>query len=101
MSFIDPQSSAKLAALCREHHVRLLSLFGSAARAEATTHSDIDLLIEFEPGQAPSLAGFARLKEALAQTLGVTSIDLATPSILRNPYRRQAILSDLKPLYAS
>ena len=93
--------SAELAALCREYHVRTLSLFGSAAREEATAHSDVDLLIEFEPGKAPSLAGFSRLKAALAQTLGVTSIDLATASILRNPYRRQAILSDLKPLYAA
>ena len=63
--------------------------------------SDIDLLVEFETGHAPTLAGFSRLKEALAQTLGVPSVDLATLSILRNPFRRKSILSDLKPLYAA
>jgi len=93
--------SVELEALCRQYHVRTLSLFGSAAREEATADSDVDLLIEFEPGQAPSLAGFARLKTALGQTLGVASIDLATTSILRNPYRRRAILDDLRPLYAA
>jgi hypothetical protein len=95
------QPGPELVALCHQYHVRTLSLFGSAARDEARTDSDVDLLIEFEAGQAPSLAGFARLKEALAQTLGVTSIDLATTSILRNPYRRQSILHDLKSLYAA
>ena len=95
------QQSPELTALCRLYSVRTLSLFGSAAREEATPHSDVDLLVEFEPGRAPSLAGFARLKAALHQTLGVHSIDLATTSILRNPYRRQAILGDLKPLYAA
>jgi predicted nucleotidyltransferase len=94
-------NSAELTALCRQYHVRTLSLFGSASRDEATAQSDVDLLIEFEPGHAPSLAGFARLKVALGQALGVDSIDLATTSILRNPYRRQAILGDLKPLYAA
>jgi len=101
MNSIALQYSPELAALCRQHHVRTLSLFGSAARGETRADSDVDLLIEFEVGQAPSLAGFARLRAALTQTLGVTSVDLATTSILRNPYRRQAILSDLKPLYAA
>jgi len=63
--------------------------------------SDIDLLVEFEPGQAPSLAGFGRLKNNLANLFGSAAIDLATPSILRNPYRRRAIVADLKELYAA
>jgi uncharacterized protein len=74
---------------------------GSAARDEMRTDSDVDLLIEFEAGHSPSLAGFARLKQELEATLGVASIDLATPAILRNPYRRQAILGDLQRLYAA
>ena len=81
--------STELSTLCRRHHVRRLSVFGSAARDEMRTDSDVDLLIEFEAGDSPSLTGFARLKQELEATLGVASIDLATPSILRNPYRRQ------------
>jgi predicted nucleotidyltransferase len=93
--------STELEALCRQHHVRTLSVFGSAARDEMRADSDVDLLIEFEAGHAPSLAGFARLRQELATTLGIASIDLATPAILRNPYRRQAILRDLRQLYAA
>jgi predicted nucleotidyltransferase len=63
--------------------------------------SDVDLLIEFEAGHGPSLAGFARLVQELEATLGVASIGLATPAILRNPYRRQAIVGDLQQLYAA
>jgi predicted nucleotidyltransferase len=55
------------------------------------TDSDVDLLIEFEPGYSPSLAGFARLKQELEATLAVASIDFATRAILRNPNRRQAM----------
>jgi len=93
--------STELSTLCRRHHVRRLSVFGSAARDEIRTDSDVDLLIEFEAGHSPSLAGFARLEQELEATLGVASIDLATLAILRNPYRRQAIVGDLKQLYAA
>jgi len=61
--------STELSTLCRRHHVRRLSVFGSAARDEMRTHSDEDLLIEFEAGHSPSLAGFARLKQELEATL--------------------------------
>ena len=93
--------SSQLAALCRQQHIRKLSLFGSAARGEMGPNSDVDLLVEFEQGYAPSLAGFGRLKNLFANVLEAPSIDLATPSILRNPYRRKAILADLKELYAA
>ena len=45
-----------------QYHIRKLSLFGSAAWGELRPDSDIDLLVEFEPGKAPSLvvrSGFA------------------------------------------
>ena len=92
--------SARIAALCRQHHICKLLVFGSAARDEMRPDSNIDLMVEFEPGHAPSLAGFARLNQELTQLFG-TEVDLTTPSILRNPYRRKAILADIKELYAA
>jgi predicted nucleotidyltransferase len=96
-----PIPTPQLTELCREYHVRRLSLFGSTARNTSGPQSDIDLLVEFEPGQAPSLAGFSRLQERLAVLFGTAKVDLATPSILRNPYRRKTILPDLQELYAA
>jgi uncharacterized protein len=101
MNAVLQSSASGLAALCREYRVCRLSLFGSAARNTSGPESDIDLLVEFEPGQAPSLAGFSRLQERLAELFGTDKVDLATPSILRNPYRRKTILPDLQELFAA
>ena len=46
---IFPDNEA-LTALCHRHHIRLLSLFGSSIKGTARPDSDMDLLIEFEPG---------------------------------------------------
>lgn len=91
----------QIAALCQRHHIARLAVFGSAARNQQGPDSDIDLLVEFEPGHAPSLAGFARLRQAFGALLDAPRVDLATTSILRNPYRRKAIMADLKELYAA
>ncbi len=41
----------QIAEFCQRHHIRKLSLFGSALRDDFGPDSDIDILIEFEPGQ--------------------------------------------------
>jgi uncharacterized protein len=40
----------QLAAFCRRHHIRRLAVFGYAVSGEFTADSDIDVLVEFEPG---------------------------------------------------
>jgi hypothetical protein len=42
---------AKVADFCRRHHIRKLSLFGSVTRDDFRPDSDVDILVEFEPGQ--------------------------------------------------
>ena len=44
-----------IAAFCREHRIRRLALFGSALRDDFRPESDVDVLVEFEPGAAPGL----------------------------------------------
>lgn len=90
-----------LAALCRKHRIRKLSLFGSAARNALTPESDIDLLAEFEPDAGTSLLDLPSLQQELSALLGGRKVDLATPEILDNPFRRKAILPDLMTLYAA
>jgi uncharacterized protein len=90
---------AKLAALCRKYHVRRLGLFGSAARGELAPESDVDLLVEFEPGSAPSFWAEPELREAFGKLFGGRRVDLVPPAVLENPYRRRSILRDLKVLY--
>jgi predicted nucleotidyltransferase len=91
-------SRAKLAALCRKYHVRRLGLFGSAARGELVPESDVDLLIEFELGKAPSFWAEPEMREAFGALFG-RRVDLVPPAVLENPFRRKSILRDLKVLY--
>lgn len=86
--------------LAHRHQIARLALFGSAARDELGPDSDIDLLVEFEDGAAPTLGSIATLREDLAALFG-RKVDLATPSVMNNPYRRRAILEDIREIYAS
>jgi predicted nucleotidyltransferase len=82
-----------LAALCRRFHVRRLDLFGSAARGADfdPQHSDLDLLVAYEPGHSPpALADFLALRDALEALFG-RKVDLAMESAIRNPYLRAGI----------
>ena len=90
-----------LTELTNRYHIRRLTLFGSAARGELRPESDIDLLVEFETGKAPSLGGMIDIQDAFSALFNGRKVDLATPAILNNPYRRRAIEKDMEVLYAA
>lgn len=76
----------------RAYDVRHISVFGSTARDEATAHSDVDLLVQFEPTAPVGLFTFVRLQDYLADVMD-TRIDLATAGALR-PEMRDEILAE-------
>lgn len=59
----------EILALLNQHAARSIAVIGSVARGEATSDSDIDFLVEFEPSS--SLLDLIRLEAALSQLLGV------------------------------
>lgn len=65
--------------LVRRHRGRSIAVFGSVARGEATSGSDIDFLVEFEPSS--SLLDLVHLEEALAELLGV-GVDVVSAEAL-------------------
>ncbi len=81
---------------CRRHHVRRLALFGSILRADFTPDSDVDVLVEFEPGKTPGFGFFAMQRE-LSALLG-RRVDLNTPMFL-SPNFRDEVLTESKVLY--
>jgi predicted nucleotidyltransferase len=83
--------------LCREWHVRRLELFGSRAKGTDGADSDVDLLVEFEPGYVPGLLGFIKLEQELADLFG-EKVDLVSRGGL-SPYLRDEILASRSPLY--
>jgi predicted nucleotidyltransferase len=88
-----------LAALCRKYGVRKLSLFGSAARGEMKPGSDVDLMVEFDTASATSLWDYPAMQEDFSALFDRRKVELASPEILGNPFRRKTILPDLKTLY--
>lgn len=91
----------RLAEICRRYRIKRLSLFGSMARGQARPDSNVDFLAEFEPGSGPSLFGLSELRDELSALAGRREVDIATPAILENPFRRAAILRDLVDIYVA
>ena len=85
-----------LADFCKKRHVRKLSLFGSAVRADFKPASDLDLLVEFDKGHTPGLAFFS-LADDLSAFFG-RKVDLNTPQSL-SPYFRDQAISESEILY--
>jgi uncharacterized protein len=78
-----------LADFCRRHHVRRLALFGSVLRDDFAAGSDVDVLVEFDPGHVPGLAFFDMERE-LTDLLG-RKVDLNTPGFLSRYFRDQVL----------
>jgi hypothetical protein len=81
----------QIASFCRERGIRRLSFFGSILRTDFGPASDIDVLVEFQPGIRVGLS-FARMQNELSKILG-RKVDLNTPGFL-SAYFREKILKE-------
>ena len=77
---------------CERNHIRKLSLFGSVLTPRFRAESDIDVLVEFEPGQGPSMFGIAGMELELTEKLG-RKVDLRTPEELSRYFRAKVVAS--------
>jgi len=84
-----------LAAVCRRHDVRVLKIFGSAARGEDGPDSDVDFLVEFVGDK--SLFDLVGLQLDLAELLG-REVDLLTEPAI-SPYLRDRVLASAAVVY--
>lgn len=82
---------ATLARFCARHHIRRLALFGSVLKGVDRPDSDVDLLVEFEPGQEPGLLALADMEAELSALLGGRAVDLRTPQDLSRYFRDEVI----------
>jgi len=92
---VPPEAVAEF---CRKHGIRRAALYGSALRPDFRPDSDLDVLVEFEPGQVPGLAFFA-MQEELSRILG-RKVDLNTMGFL-SPYMRDRVLAEAEVIYES
>src|SRR5579859_6196418 len=87
----------QLRAVCQHQHVRKLALFGSVLRSDFGPDSDIDVLVEYEPGAHISLFDMVDLQLEL-ETLFGRKVDLGTPSSL-SKYIRKSVLESAQVVY--
>ena len=85
-------------AFCKDHHIRKLALFGSVLREDFGEKSDVDVLVEFEPGHTPSFFVLFDLQDELSQWLGGRAVDLRTLEDL-SPYFREDVARCARTLY--
>jgi hypothetical protein len=83
--------------LFRRFGVKSAALFGSVVRDEARPLSDVDLLVEFFPGQPGGLFRYVELKHALEGLLG-RPVDLITRGHIR-PRLKARILAECVPVF--
>lgn len=88
------QARAKLVDAARAHGLHDIRVFGSVARGEATRGSDVDLVVELDPGR--TLIDLIGFKLDAERILG-RSVDVATPRMMKPNVRKRA-LRDARPL---
>jgi uncharacterized protein len=88
----------RIAEFCRQHRIERLSLFGSVLRDDFGPDSDVDVLVEFEPGKAPGLIRLAGMELELSAILGGRKVDLNTPRCLSR-YLRDRVQKEAEVRY--
>ena len=87
-----------IAEFCGRYHIRRLALFGSVLREDFRADSDVDVLVEFEPGHTVGLLRMAGLEMELSEVLG-RKVDLRTPAELSR-YLRDEVVRTSEVQYA-
>jgi len=90
--------AGRIAAFCRANNIRKLALFGSVLREDFGPASDVDVLVEFEPGAVVGLIRLGGMERELSGLLG-RKADMRTPSDLSR-YFRDEVLRSAEVLYA-
>jgi predicted nucleotidyltransferase len=87
----------KIAEFCRRNHILKLSVFGSALREDFDTESDVDVLVELNPGARIGMIRLAAMELEMSRLIG-RKVDLNTPGFI-NPTFQKQIISDSEVQY--
>ena len=85
---------------CRKWQVNEMSIFGSALRDDFSPESDVDVLVDLEPGHGLTLYDWLDMIDELRDIFG-RDVDLLSKGGLKNPFRRKEILRSAEVVYAS
>lgn len=96
-------SEDALRVLCQRWRIRRLWVFGSIRTPDFGKDSDVDLLVEFEPGEQWSLMDLVKAENEFAELLGrkVELVDRQNLQRSANWIRREHILRSAEVVYAA
>ena len=81
----------KIREFCERHHIHRLAIFGSALRDDFDPESDVDVLVDFEPGHVPGFFRLFEMQEELSSLFGGRKIDMRTPEDLSRYFRDKVV----------
>jgi predicted nucleotidyltransferase len=90
----------RIAEFCRKWKITEFALFGSVLRNDFRPDSDIDVLVTFAPGFGITFDNRVEMLDELTAIFG-RKVDLVEKEVLRNPFRRHAILTTKEVVYAA
>ena len=86
--------------LCKKYSINELSIFGSSIREDFTQNSDVDFLVTFDQNSKVTLFNIIELENEFAKLLG-RKVDILEKESLKNPIRKNKILSSREIIYAA
>ncbi|MFO8009431.1 MAG: nucleotidyltransferase domain-containing protein [Dehalococcoidia bacterium] len=86
------EESGKIEELCHKYGIRKLSFFGSILGNDFGPESDVDVLVEFEPGKVVGFLRMAEIEMELSDILD-RKVDLRTPEELSRYFREEVCAS--------
>ncbi len=90
----------RIRAFCDRYGVVEFSLFGSVLRDDFGPTSDIDVMLAFAPGHGFTFENTPDMQDELAAIFG-RSVDVIEKGRIRNPLRRERIMSSYQVVYAA
>ena len=90
----------QIESFCQKYGVEEFALFGSVLRKDFGPDSDIDVMLKFKPGYGFTFENTPNIQDDLKQIFG-RPIDVIEKGKIRNPLRRQAIMSAYQVVYAA
>jgi predicted nucleotidyltransferase len=82
---------------CEKHRLRRFALFGSVLRNDFSPHSDVDILVEFDPNAVPGWEFYGDWVTELSTLFG-RPVDIGTFDSLR-PWLKQRIQDEMLVIY--
>jgi len=86
--------------LCKKYYIIELSIFGSSLRDDFTQNSDVDILVSFDQNSKISLFDIMELENEFSKLLN-REVDIVEKESLKNPIRKNKILSTREIIYAA